>query len=94
MKGTSICLLGFFLDFLVTISVRSTCFPEDSFLPSREAMDVSVAPYLAKLSRRQFGRNKSFNRLNASLSEAIPKHIHRCGSGEVLGEFLGDIGQE
>ena len=27
------------------------------------------------------------------LSEAIPKHVRRCGSGEVFGEFLGELGQ-
>ena len=70
------CLLDFFLDFLTTIPVSlflgSTCFPEGPFLPPREATDVAAAPCLA--TSRQFGRNKSINKFNASLSEAILKH--------------------
>ena len=73
---TSTCLLGFFLNFLVTIRVSlflgSTCFSVGPFLPSREAADVAVAPCIAISRRRQFRRNKNINRLNASLSEYIP----------------------
>ena len=37
----------------------------------------------AWLSRRHyFRRNKSINRLDASMYEYNPKHVHRCGSGE------------
>ena len=71
----------------------STCFPEGPFLPSRKATDVAVAPCLAISRRRQFGRNNGINRLNASLSKAIPKHVHMCGNGEVFGEFLCELGQ-
>ena len=49
--GTSICLLAFFLDLVVTIPFSlfpgSMCFPEGPFLSSREATDVTVAPCLA-----------------------------------------------
>ena len=31
--------------------------------------------------------------LNAPLSEAFLKYVHRCGSGEVLGELFTDFGQ-
>ena len=27
------------------------------------------------------------------LSEAIPKHVHSCASGEVFGEFLEELGR-
>ena len=94
---TSTCLLGFFLDFLVKIPVSlflgSVCFPESSFLPSPEKTDVTVAPCFAKLHQHQFRRNKSSNGLNTSLSEAMPKQVHRGGNGEVLGEFLDELGQ-
>ena len=52
----------FFLHFLVTIPVSlflgGACFPESPFLPSRNAMDVTVASCLANSRRRQFGRKE------------------------------------
>ena len=49
-------------------------------------------PFLAVLRRCQFVKNKSINTLNGSLTEAIPRHVYRFESGEVLGEFLGEVG--
>ena len=53
--------------------------------------DTYMLGYIASTSVSR--RNKSINRLNASLSEAIKKHVHMFGSGEVLGEFLGELSQ-
>ena len=89
LKDTSTCLLGFFLDFHKRF--QSAC-----FLAARvflNAFDVTVALCLAISRRRQFGRKKRISTFNAYLSESIPKHVNRCGSGEVLGELLGELCQ-
>ena len=68
----------------------STCCLEGPLLPSWDAMNVAVAPCLTESSRPHLWRNKGIYTLDAFLLETVPKHVHRCGGGEVLGK-LGQV---